>query len=187
MSLSQFIPDSSDENILKTPLVKIRGKIMIFGNVVYQISNISSIGFVNLSTIKETPKFYWFLVGLGAIIFIGSLSSFEFIGILIGLIFVALGIYLIKQHNKNRVNERYGMTIYCNSGYKSILTSGSKEFVYKAILTLSNVMDRESDNAINMNFRDCEILSDKSVMVDKNNNSPIVTGVVEGDLVNSVQ
>lgn len=50
MNLSQVLPDSDNEECLKTPLLKIRGKTMFFGNVIYQISNISSIGFVDLTT-----------------------------------------------------------------------------------------------------------------------------------------
>ena len=185
MNLNQIITDNNEEDVFKSPILRIRGKCLFFGNVIYQIQNISSIGFVNLTTERKMPSFYWVLIGIGAITFLGSLSN-SLTGVLIGLALVVLGIYLIYQHNKNKINERYGMTIYANSGNKKILTSRSEEFILKAILTLSNVMNTEEPTALSMYFRECEILPDKSINIDKNHGSPIVNGNVEGDLVNNV-
>ena len=119
-------------------------------------------------------------------VFLGSISGESGAGILIGLVLLGLGIYLIYQHNLNKINERYGMTIYSNSGNKSILTSKSRAFILKAILTLSNVMNTEEPAALTMNFANCEILPDKSTKVEKNIGSPIVSGDIQGDLINNV-
>lgn len=186
MNLSQFIPDNSEQDYFKSPILRIRGKCLYFGNVIYQIHNISSIGFVNLTTERKMPKFYWGLVGLGGVIFLGSISGKSGGGILIGLILLGLGIYLIYQHNVNKINERYGMTIYTNSGNKSILTSKEESFILRAILTLSNVMNTEEPTALTMNFANCDILPDKSTKIDNNIGSPIVNSDIKGDLINNV-
>ena len=56
-NLSQILPDNDDRDFLKTPLLKIRGKTMFFGNVIYQINNISSIGFVDLTTTTKISNY----------------------------------------------------------------------------------------------------------------------------------
>lgn len=34
-NLNQILPDSEGDDVLETPLIKIRGKTMFFGNVIY--------------------------------------------------------------------------------------------------------------------------------------------------------
>ena len=186
-NISQILPDNDTEDLLKTPLVKIRGKTMFFGNVIYQINNISSIGFVDLTTTTriKMPFINYILLFLGvACIFIAQ-EIMGMLGIILGFILIGFSIYLMFKHQSEKVNERYGMTIYSNSGTRTILTSRNKNFIFDVMLTLSNVMNSEELKAININFETLN-MSDQSVTIGKNTGSPIVTGSVGQNLVNLV-
>ena len=50
MNLNQIITDNNEEDVFKSPILRIRGKCLFFGNVIYQIHNISSIGFLTFSS-----------------------------------------------------------------------------------------------------------------------------------------
>ncbi|MEC4818006.1 MAG: hypothetical protein SAK29_32760, partial [Scytonema sp. PMC 1069.18] len=96
--LSQFLPDDAiNEATIKTPILKLRGKTLIFGNVVYQIHNISSIGLVNLTTTKSTPSFYWAVLVIGIFLLFIPNTQAKIVGFLT-LAFVA---WLFFQHNLN--------------------------------------------------------------------------------------
>ncbi|MBC1259415.1 hypothetical protein GNE54_28870, partial (plasmid) [Trichormus variabilis V5] len=92
--LSQFLPDEPNQPTeIKTSIIKIRGKTLIYGNVVYQIHNIASIGLVDLTTtvIKPMPKLFVVLPIIGVIfLFITS-----YIAKLIGFLLIVIGAWLI--------------------------------------------------------------------------------------------
>ena len=49
--INNFLPKDDKEPVkVKTSLVKVRGKTIIYGNRVYQIHNITSLSFVDLTT-----------------------------------------------------------------------------------------------------------------------------------------
>jgi len=180
--LSQFLPDeTSKTNEIKTPLIKVRGKTLIFGNVVYQIHNISSIGLVDLTTTKPIPRFYWALLFLG-VVFLFVIPNIQ--AKILGLLILAFVAWLFYQHNLNKTTEKYGMSIYTNSGYKTILTSKSENFIKEVILSLYGVMNSDEFKAINYHF-DTQVV-DNSIKIGTNTGSPIVTGHVGGDVVNEV-
>lgn len=185
--LSQFLPDEPNQPTeIKTSIIKIRGKTLIYGNVVYQIHNIASIGLVDLTTtvIKPMPKLFVVLPIIGVIfLFITS-----YIAKLIGFLLIVIGSWLIYQHNlnKTKTTERYGMTIYTNSGTKTILTSRSEDFLKKVILTLYTVMNSDELKAVNFNFETLDMSVDNSIKVGKNIGSPLNTGHIGGDVVNQV-
>jgi hypothetical protein len=182
--LSQFLPDeTSKTNEIKTPLIKVRGKTLIFGNVVYQIHNISSIGLVDLTTTKPIPRFYWALLFLG-VVFIFAIPNIQ--AKILGLLILAFVAWLFYQHNLNKTTERYGMTIYTNSGYKTILTSRSENFIKQVILSLYGVMNSDEFKALNFNFDTLDMSVDNSIGIGTNIGSPIVTGHVGGDVVSEV-
>jgi Family of unknown function (DUF6232) len=181
--LSQILPDNPNQTEeVKTSIIKIRGKTLIYGNVVYQIHNIASIGLVDLSTTKPIPKLYLALavVGLG-FLFIDNLQT-RLLGFVL-LIFVA---WLFYQHHLNKLSERYGMTIYTNSGQRTILVSRSEEFLKRVILALYSVMNSEENKAINFNFDTLDMSVDKSISIGNNIASPIVSGHVSGDVVSEI-
>ncbi|MBC1259416.1 hypothetical protein GNE54_28875, partial (plasmid) [Trichormus variabilis V5] len=83
--------------------------------------------------------------------------------------------------NKTKTTERYGMTIYTNSGTKTILTSRSEDFLKKVILTLYTVMNSDELKAVNFNFETLDMSVDNSIKVGKNIGSPLNTGHIGGD------
>lgn len=186
-NLSQILPDNDDRDFLKTPLLKIRGKTMFFGNVIYQINNISSIGFVDLTTTTKIkmPSINYLLLFAGVLCLFIPQEFVGVLGIILAIILIILSIYLMIKHQGEKVNERYGMTIYSNSGTKKVLTSRDKDFIFRVMLTLSNVMNSEQPKALNINFETLN-MSDQSVKIGTSTNSPVVTGVVGNDLVNMV-
>ncbi|NEP29070.1 MAG: hypothetical protein F6K49_46825 [Moorea sp. SIO3I6] len=183
--LSNFLPDEvSDPTEVKTSFLKIRGKTLIFGNVVYQIDNIASIGLVNLSknTTEKKPMSNVFiaLFVILILLFISSVYYGFFSKIIVFII--AIGAWLIYDYNKTitKTIEKYGMTIYTNSGLKKILVSRDKEFIKKVILNLYSVMNSNEPKAITFNFEN------KSIEIQNNIGSPVVSGNVEGDVVSRV-
>src|SRR5689334_7619873 len=98
--LSQFLPDDNNSPTeIKTSIIKIRDKTLIYGNVVYQIHNIASIVLVDLTTtvIKPMPKLFIVLPIVG-ILFLFIPSEVPRI---LGCLLIALGAWLIYQHNLN--------------------------------------------------------------------------------------
>ncbi|MBO1058117.1 MAG: hypothetical protein HEQ27_17015 [Dolichospermum sp. JUN01] len=180
--LSQFLPDNpSNTTEIKTTILKIRGKTLIYGNVVYQIHNISSIGLVDLTTTKPIPKLYWSLLVIGILFLLIPNAQPRILGFLL-LVIVS---WLFYQHNLKKTTERYGMTIYANSGTKTILVSRSEDFIKGVIMNLYNAMNSEELKAINFNFETLD-MSSSSVKIGTNIGAPVVTGSVSGDVVSQV-
>ncbi|OZH53616.1 hypothetical protein AFK68_16430 [Hydrocoleum sp. CS-953] len=140
--LGDFLLDNStstEQVEIQTSIIKIRGKTLIYGNVVYQISNITSIGLVNRTTVKQTPKWYWSLPFVGFMLLLVP----DIYARIFGALIMALGIWLLYQHHINKTSGKYGMTIYTNSGDKRTFVSRSEDFIKKVILVLYNVMNGE--------------------------------------------
>lgn len=183
--LTQFLSD--EKNIpteVKTSIIKIRGKTLIYGNVVYQIHNIASIGLVDMTTtvVKPMPKLF---IALPIIGFLFLFIPSE-IAKLLGILLIGIGILLIYQHNlnKTKITERYGMTIYTNGGTKTILVSRSEDFIKKVILNLYDVMNSDELRAINFNFETLSV--DNSIGIGTAIGSSVVSGHVGGDIVSQV-
>jgi hypothetical protein len=77
------------------------------------------------------------------------------------------------------------MTIYANSGTKTILVSRSEDFIKGVIMNLYNAMNSEELKAINFNFETLD-MSSSSVKIGTNIGAPVVTGSVSGDVVSQV-
>lgn len=176
MSLGEYLSDGNDESI-STTFLKIRGKTLIYGNVIYQISNITTVGLVNLSTTKKLPQYFlwWILIGIGCLFFLPGVYK------VMGIVILGVIWFLYNQFNQNRINEKYGMTIHTNHGHKVTLRSKNKDFVKKVIYALYNVMNSEELKAINFNF---ETLDYQAVNIEKNIGSPVIRGNITGDIVN---
>jgi hypothetical protein len=100
--LGDFLLDNStltEQVEIKTSIIKIRGKTLIYGNVVYQIRNITSIGLVKRTTVKQTPKWYWSFLSMGVmLVFVPNLFARIF-----GALIIALGVWLLYQHHINKI------------------------------------------------------------------------------------
>ena len=183
--LGDFLLDNStltEQVEIKTSIIKIRGKILIYGNVVYQIRNITSIGLVKRTTVKQTPKWYWSFLSMGVmLLFVPNLFARIF-----GALIIALGVWLLYQHHINKISEKYGMTIFTNSGDKRTFVSRSEDFIKKVILVLYNVMNAEQNESINFNFDPITMDRSMNLKIGQNISSPIVGGSVIGDIVNEI-
>ncbi|AOY82915.1 MULTISPECIES: DUF6232 family protein [Moorena] len=186
--LSNFLPDDvSEPTEVKTSFLKIRGKSLIFGNVVYQIHNITSIGLVDLSsnaTYKQPMNKLSIVLFIIMIIALATVLYGFFSNI---IVVIAIGAWLIYDSKKTITKKinKYGMTIYTNNGINKILVSRDKEFIKKVIWTLSDVMNSNEPKAITFNFETLD-MSDKSIEIERNIGSPVVSGDIEGDIVNWV-
>jgi hypothetical protein len=96
MTLSQFLSDETSypTEEINTTILKIRGKTLIFGNVIYQIHNIASIGLVSDITthIKPMPKLYIALpcIGIGLCFIPSEVAK------ILGALIIVLGVWLSR-------------------------------------------------------------------------------------------
>lgn len=188
MTVSQFLPDETNHPTeeINTKILKIRGKTLIFGNVIYQINNIASIGLVDMTktTVTPMPKLFVVipLIGIG-FCFIPSESAN-----ILGVLLILIGVFLICKHNMNKVKKtgKYGMTIYTNGGTRTIFRSKSEDFIKRVILALYSVMNSEELKAINFNFETLDMSADNSIKIGTNMGSSVVSGHVGGDVVSQV-
>ena len=163
---------------IKTSLLKIRRKTMVFGNTIYQISNISQISVIDLSTTKSIPWYFWgFLVPILTMILIGFISSSIEI-IIAGLFPLVIPGYILFSYIKNRYDEKYGLLITLNAGSMTALVSNDEEFIKKVAVIINDVINNEEERSITFNFdnRRVEGVSD----------SAVVLGDVSGDIVNKI-
>ncbi|MEA5574414.1 DUF6232 family protein [Calothrix sp. UHCC 0171] len=188
MTLSQFLPDDTNypTDEINTTILKIRGKTLIYGNVIYQIHNIASIGLVDMTktTVTPMPKLFVALPFIGiSLCFIPSK-----IAKILGILVIFIGIYLIYKHNISKIKKtgKYGMTIYTNGGTRAIFRSRSEDFIKRVILVLYSVMNSDELKSINFNFETLDMSTDKSITIGTNIGSPVISGNVGGDVVSQV-
>ena len=98
---------------------------------------------------------------------------------ILGLLMLAVDIWLFIQHQRNKIFERYGMRMRLNSGEQIILVSSSAEWIIEVIVSLYEVMNTEELKSFNLNF-------DRSIKVEKSIGSSFVSGSVGGDVVSSI-
>lgn len=177
--------DKSQEKTIKTDRLKIINNTFIFNNSLYQISNICTVEFADLSEEKainqSVPVWYWFLLVLGLVLITVG------IGILI-LIFVGWLFFQHSQLEKTRLVENYGLRIIMNSGMTLILVSKSKDLVISIVSTFYNIMNDRENQAFSFNFETLRIekIEDKSIEIKQAFGSTVVSGEVGGYLVNLV-
>jgi hypothetical protein len=175
--LKQFFPEESpDSNEINTSIIKIRGKTLIFINSIYQISNISSLRLLNLSTVQPFPKnLVWFVVcGFAGLYFLPlNLKVF-------GLISIAYAVWKFYEYQNTKFRRKYGLKISLNSGEKPIILNSDAQFLKEIMVVLYNIMNSEEPKSITFN------LEDKSVKIDRMLGGNFVGGNVTGDVVNNV-
>lgn len=182
----QLLPQSNnnpENKTIQTRFLKLVGNTLVFNNTIYQIRNMSSAELADLTEIyainTKVPAWYWFLLALGVIL----LFAYG-IGIFI-LIFVGWLFWQHSQLEKSKTVEKYGLKIVMNSGESIILTSRSKEFVLKIILSLYGALNDVESKASIFNFETLQI-EDRSIKIDKSYGSAVISGVVGGDVVNNL-
>lgn len=164
---------AENQKVIKTKLLKVEGKTMIFGNTVYQISNISQISVIDLTTTKSIPWVYIALLIIGGLITL-TLELWLLVIILWG---AAGALYYFST--KNRRDEKYGLQITANSGLSTVLVSDYMDFLVEVAVTLTNIMNEKKEESVTFNF-------DNRQIFDSISGSTVVTGNVSGSVVNSV-
>lgn len=119
------------------------------------------------------------IVGLIFLLLEGAVSK------ILGVIILGFCYRLYYEYDRNKIKEKYGMAIYTNDRERTILVSKKKDFIIEVIRELYEVMNDDEDRVMNFNFQDCDI-SDRSVKIGHNSASPVVSGRVEGDVVNNI-
>ncbi len=168
----------------KNGILKVRGKTLIFGNVVYQIRNISSIGLVKRTTIQKFPKFLLVLIPIGFYWFVVPNLQVK----IWGAIIIAFLLWKFYEFNINKVRNKYALSIYTNSGQKTFFYSKSEDFIKKSIMVLYKLMNTSDDfNAFTFNFQEASFVDQsQSINIDHNIGSPFLGAQVNGDIVNEV-
>lgn len=169
---------SSNAKELKTDLVKIRGKTLVFRNTIYQIPSIAAIETVSFSASFPWPAmlgifFALWLIGNGGPLFI------------VGLAIGAWAGYALYKYSQRRM--QHGLLILLNAGIEAstIIVSEDKEFVQRVSLTLYEIMNDDNyDRAVNISFDQRQI---QEVSISEVTSSTIVAGsTVGGDVVNVI-
>ncbi len=184
--VDDLLPKDAKEPVkVKTSLIKVRGKTIIFGNSVYQIHNITSLTFVDLTTEEKKPKqyfkYYFISLFIGIVLLLVQNISVRILGLLI----LAVDIWLFVKHRRKKITERYGMLMVVNSGEQMILVSSDKNRVIKVIVELYEVMSTEELKSLNLKIDNHSV--DHSINVEKSFGSNFVSGEVGGDVVSAIK
>ncbi|MDJ0556628.1 MAG: DUF6232 family protein [Microcoleaceae cyanobacterium MO_207.B10] len=206
--VDDLLPKDSKEPVkVKTSVIKVRGKTIIVGNSVYQIHNITSLSFVDLTTeekkTKQYFKYYFISLFIGIVLLLVPNITVRILGLLI----LAVDILLFVKNHRNKITERYGLVIEGNSGYKNIIVSPNKFWIQTVIVELWDVINSgpeklksltfdfdnysitssilgsnsETSKSLTFNFNDYSIHGNN--IVGNNVNSPIVSNNnVKGDV-----
>lgn len=174
--LSKLFPDNSldEPTEIETESIVIRGKTLIYGNVLYQISNISSAGIVDFSKVKKVPRQYWFWSAVSIAMLLANDTGVRFAGIALG----CLMSFLFYWHFQTRLMEKYGLTIYTNAGDKKIFISRDKELLLKILFVLHNVMNGQDKEGVVFNLENSTF---NEFSIDKNIGSPVLAGKISGN------
>lgn len=181
--LSNFLSeDTSDTNEINTPIIKVRDRTLIFVNSIYQISNISSLRLLNLSTVQPFPQYIVWLILVGLVTLFIAPDSIKIFGILM----VAYGAWKFFEYSRNKLRIRHGLKISMNSGEKPIIINSDAEFLKRIMLVLCKIINNDEPIAYTFNLDQRQISQDKSINIDSMSGSNFVRGDVVGDVVNNV-
>lgn len=129
-NLVKLFPKQEKVEPVAPPILKVRGKTLIYENTIYQINNITSISLIEIQNTKTTTRSFSVLRFLSAVLLIS-------IGIILlqypntnlqifGLILMIIDILLLCHYRPNRTSQQYGLVIEGNSGYRNIIVSSNK-------------------------------------------------------------
>lgn len=169
--------ESTTSKEIKTDLLKVRDRTLVFNNSIYQIANISAVHVLDLSTTKPIPRYFLLILiaGLGLL----AAEDLAFIGVLV----LGLLAFLFYRYWKDKLDAAYGLMIVVNAGIEAspILVSTSSKFLKEIALTLLNIINSDEGGSVTFNFDHRRIID-----VDNMSGSTFVGGSVSGDIVNNV-
>lgn len=173
--------DQSKE--ITTSILKIRGKTLVFENSVYQISNISSVSLVNLSTRESMPSYFIWMLVIDGVLLVIPIDNIRILG---AVVLAAIVIWLFFDYRKSKIKNNYGIDLGLNSGEKTILLWDNYDFIVQVLLTINNIMNTEELNAINVNFDQRQIYEEQLVSIEEMTASSVISGNVQGDVVSNL-
>ncbi|NEQ38444.1 MAG: hypothetical protein F6K40_20100 [Okeania sp. SIO3I5] len=193
--MNDNLPKSSPESEeVESSILKIRGKTLIYGNTIYQISNITSISLVERkNTKKRRTKTYSALLFVGVLLLVPIsiiLLSYPNRNLqIVGLLMIVIDILVLPRYVLNITSQKYGMVIEGNSGEKEVLLSPDKEGMIKVVLKLYEVMNTEEIKSFNVYSQDNSVkLEDNSIKFQGTSiASSFVSGKVGKNVVSSIK
>jgi len=185
-----------EKNILEINVLKVRGNALIFGNTIYQISNITSVKLTETkkSYKNKSPAWIKIFFYLGAIFILlaflikstsndnlsadGNISIFFMVLSILSFLISYLG----RSSHSLFVNDyTYGLKVTLSSGDYNKFISKDEDFIKEIVMSLYSVIsDKNSNKSITYNF------SENKVIVDSASSCNIVSGDIKGDVVNNI-
>ena len=179
---SPLLGERADE--VKTDVLAIRGKTLVFGNSVYALENVSILQIHQFSGLRDFPKWVGgtMFLGIGGI-FVGANSRTNELAalgaILLGIAAIGSLVWFIR-----RKISAAGLSIRMNCGRETIILCKDYAFIKKVILAIHSAIN--SPNPAPVNIMVDAKKFDYSVKAGSISNSTIVSGQVSGDVVNNV-
>jgi uncharacterized protein DUF6232 len=153
--------------------LKIRGNTLVIGNSIYSIDNISTITFSDLR--RPVPTIVWIILGMGVICMLAGAR-----GAFLGLLLVALAVYLLYLNWKSRAAANYSLAIQMNGGNTAVILGNNGDFLKAIALELYEVIETERPGHATFNI-------DRSIKIDNITGSVVPVGGGSGDIVNNVR
>lgn len=134
--LNRIIGVNNDVNEVKTALLRVWGKTIIFERTIYSIPNLSV---VEVGEVKRTlPVFFWILI-LAGLFFLLSRNTTIY-----GIVALGLAGYWAYQF---LTHPKHGLRLVTNSGEETLLVSSDMKFLENVAGVLYNIMNNESQTA----------------------------------------
>ncbi|MDH8679262.1 hypothetical protein QE109_13980 [Fusibacter bizertensis] len=134
---------SSDEKVIDTPIMKVKGNVLAFNDYFLQISNISQVSIAPGS--KRNYPVSAIAAVLGGLLII-SLKSF--IAILIGLMVAGFGGYMLYNTYTKNSNSGENMVIHLNSGSIFYINFKERTFLNKVMEVLKDCSNSSKSNYV---------------------------------------
>ncbi len=194
---------SSDQGEVQTSRLVVWRNILAFESTVLQISNISTVAATDVTTTHHFKRSWWpFLwVAIGISLFwlynkepefkaelLGLLARFNWpqeviagAAIVTGLIVLG-SIGSIIEFKSTVSSTKTFLLVEMNSGRKTFFVSSDKQFIVRAATAIMRSMSREvpDDERVVLNF------DQRSINIEKAENSNIIGGNVSNSVVNSI-
>ncbi|MEO0973415.1 MAG: DUF6232 family protein [Pseudomonadota bacterium] len=142
----------TDKERVQTEFMQATKNSLRFEETVCQISNISEVRAIDLSTEKRLPRYLYLLPVFGALLLLAQ----ELIAISLGLACIGGFALLFFYHQRTKVNQKYGVFIGLNSGRNWVLTSRQYEFATSVVSRVEALMN-ESVGSFEVNFNSMSI------------------------------
>ena len=152
---------SLGEKVINTPSLRIRKNIMMWGDTMIQLSNVS---YVSASNIATTVFPVWAAVMILAGLLLISQST------LVALVLIGLGglwLYLWYQRNEQRKRGAI-LTIRMNSGHTFQFTFNNKAFLLEVLKVLENIIVDGTDSQVSINISNSTISGNARVLENAN-------------------